>query len=275
MSGGATARDAGSDVIAVRESRESDGRWHLETWERRWPGAVVGITGSGEDFGLGGGDDAWRVTERYQALASASGCRLAAVGRQVHGRRVRAVEGPGRGGVLVTGEYDGHVSRSPGVLLAVTAADCVPVYLAAPRLPAWGLVHAGWRGLAAGVLEEALTLMDDRYGVEADALHLHLGPAICGECYEVGPEVVDALGPLVVTTGREREGRPRVDLRATLARRAAAAGVPPERMSRSAWCTCCTGDQFRSYRCSDAAPGRMAAFLGWRAAEPSDEEGPG
>lgn len=275
MSGEATARHAGLDIATVREAREGDGRWHLAAWERRWAGAVAGITGSGEDFGLGGGDDAWRVTERYQALAAAAGCRLAAVGRQVHGRRVRPVDGPDGEGVLVTGDFDGHVSRTPGVLLAVTAADCVPVYLAAPRLPAWGLVHAGWRGLAAGVLEEALRLLDDRYGVGADELHLHLGPSICGECYEVGPEVVEALGSLAVTVEREGGARPRVDLRATLARRAAAAGVSTDRISRSAWCTCCTGDQFRSYRCSDGAPGRMAAFLGWRAAEPPHEEGPG
>ena len=275
MSGEAAARHAGPDIAAVREARQSDGRWHLEEWEDRWPGAVAGITGSGEDFGLAGGDDAWRVAERYQALAAASGCRLTAVGRQVHGRRVRPVDGLEGGGVLVTGDVDGHLSRSPGVLLAITAADCVPVYLAAPRLPAWGLLHAGWRGLAAGILEEALTLLEDRYGVGADELHLHLGPSICGECYEVGPEVVEALGALAVTVDGGRGGRPRVDLRATLARRAAAGGVSPDRMSRSGWCTCCSGDQFCSYRCSDGAPGRMAAFLGWRAAEPPDEEGPG
>lgn len=252
----------------VREARAGDGSWRLRAWEGRWPDLAAGITGSGEDYGLAGGADAWTTTERYEALGRRMGFATVVVGRQVHGPDVRTVAPPSGGGVLVSGEADGHVSASPGTLLTATAADCVPAYLLAPERRAWGLVHGGWRGIAAGVLESAFRELEERHGARREALRLHLGPAICGECYEVGHEVVEALGSTAAILDSGGAGaRPRVDLRRTLQRRAMAAGLRRRHVTRSAWCTCCSGDHFHSYRCRGESPARMAAFLGWRGEE--------
>src|SRR5690606_18360795 len=89
---------------------------------------------------------------------------------------------------------DGHATRAPGLLLAVSVADCVPVSLVDPERRAVALLHAGWRGAAAGILERGLEVLAERLLARPEDLHVHLGPAICGGCYEVGPEVHRALG---------------------------------------------------------------------------------
>jgi YfiH family protein len=148
-------------------------------------------------------------------------------------------------------EGDALVTGTEGLLLAVTVADCVPVFAVDEESGALGLAHAGWRGAAAGVLEAMLEMLVGELDARA-GLRLHLGPAICGDCYEVGPEVPRALG---------LEGDPtRVDLRAVLAGRAASFGVPPDRITRSRRCTRCDRDRLYSHRGGDGAA-RSCGFL--------------
>lgn len=230
---------------------------HHSEWEERFPGVRAGITGPRQDFGLSGSASAWEAAGRYRALGRRLGFDVVVVGRQVHGTRLAVVDQmPGRG-FLITGDTDGLATGRRGVLLTVTAADCVPVYLLAPELKVAALLHAGWRGTAAGILRAGISRLGDRFGVRADELWVHLGPAVCGECYEVGPEVLEALG-------RSATGKGHVDLRRVLARRARRAGVSGGRVSVSAWCTACEPDHFHSYRGRANETGRMAAFLGWR-----------
>jgi copper oxidase (laccase) domain-containing protein len=118
------------------------------------------------------------------------------------------------------------------------------------------MVHAGWRGAAAGILERTVTVMGERFGTAPDALALHLGPSICGTCYEVGPEVHEALGEPVPT-----EPTP-VDLPANLARRARSLGIPEAEITRSTCCTLCGPADLFSHRGGDA--GRQIGFLGIR-----------
>lgn len=229
---------------------------HHREWEERFPGVRIGITGRGEDYGLAGTASAWAAAERYETLGRRLGFEVVAVGRQVHGTRIGVVERVPARGFLIAGETDGLVTGRDGVLLTVTAADCVPVFLLAPGREVAALLHGGWRGTAAGVLDAGLSCLGQRYGVRPEDLWVHLGPAVCGECYEVGPEVLRALG-------RPASGQGHVDLRRELAERAWTAGVPPERVSVSRWCTACEPDQFHSYRGRGEETGRMAAFLGW------------
>jgi polyphenol oxidase len=230
-------------------------------WEERFRGVRCGITaaGPGADFGITTAGSVPSFLERYRDLAAQLGFGAVAVPRQVHGVRVlevgwRQVASGAGASVVVPGEADGVFSARRGVLLAVTAADCVPVYLASPEQRVLALLHAGWRGVAGGVLEEGLSSLRTRYGTRPEHLYLHLGPAICGTCYEVGPEVMEALG-------RPRTRAP-LDLRGELFRRATGAGVRSDRVTRSAWCTACDGDRFHSHRGSGGTAGRMAAFLG-------------
>ena len=232
-------------------------------WETVRPGIVAGITavsdaggaGSESDFGLATGGTAWDVTHRYEGLARATGMRSAVVVRQVHGTRILEVNSSPDGGVFVVGEADGLMTSVPGVLLAITAADCVPAFVADVGGRCVALLHAGWKGVSAGILELALEGLGRRCGADAGDLAVYLGPAICGGCYEVGGEVLRAFG--------REGGRPSgLDLRSELAVRAIEAGVPADQVMRSEWCTRCGPVHLHSHRRQGSEAGRMAAFLG-------------
>lgn len=231
-------------------------------WREDWPWLVQGITASGPDrgwdLGLFGAEPTGSVQARWEELGAAAGSDGVVVSRQVHGNTVIVHDGPVRGR-LVADPADGHLTRRPGLLLAVSVADCVPVYLVDPKARAVGLLHAGWRGAASGILEGAVTSLAERFGCDARALHLHLGPSICGGCYEVGPEVHEALGEPVPS------GPAPVDLPANLARRASGLGIAADRSSRSAHCTRCGDVDLFSHRGGDG--GRQMGFLGLRTRE--------
>lgn len=263
-------RDRGAAATCREELREGGPFAVLANarWEERFPGLAAGVTaangargGEDPDFGLTTGGTAWELVGRYGALGRQLGFPAAAVPRQVHGDTVTCLEPTPDPGLRVPGDADGLLTSGPGLLLAVTAADCVPVYVVDPPTGGLALLHAGWRGTAAGVLRSGLRAMAARFGTEPTDVRLHLGPAICGSCYEVGPEVARALGG---GSGEVRSGRLTVDLRSSLAERARAAGVPAGRITRSPWCTRCGPDHFHSHRGKGDEAGRMAAYLGWR-----------
>jgi YfiH family protein len=225
-------------------------------WSDRWPWLVQGITTSesgGGDFALFGQTPAGLVLERWTRFIGALPVAGAAHARQVHGAAIRLHREPVQG-LHLAPPADGHLTRVPGLLLAVSVADCVPVYVVDPQRRAVAMVHAGWRGVAAGILEVAVRSIRDRVGTEADALHVHLGPSICGDCYEVGLEVHTALGETAPDSASP------VDLRAILTKRALGLGVPPDRISRSALCTLCGGAPLYSHRGGN--PERQVAYLG-------------
>jgi len=231
---------------------------------------VAGITavsdaggcGSESDFGLATGGTAWDVTRRYERLSRTTGMHSAAVARQVHGTRILEVNSSPGGGVFVVGEADGLMTSVPGVLLAVTAADCVPVFVVDVGRRCVALLHAGWRGVAAGILELAVHTIERRFGTDSQALAVYLGPAICGVCYEVGGEVLRAFG-------MEASRPSGLDLRSELEIRAVEAGVPVDRIRRSEWCTRCGPVRLHSHRRQGSEAGRMAAFLGLGSAGPT------
>lgn len=247
--------------VAVREPRHSGepfDRFVLSGWEAEFDGLAAGVTAAGEgaDFGFTTAPSAWDLVGRAGDLARQLGFGSISMVRQVHGSRVRRLEGPVPNGVLVVGDADGLIVERGGALACVTAADCVPVYVVDPPSGAMALLHAGWRGAAAGVLASGLRALRER-GCDPERLRVHLGPAICGPCYEVGREVLEAFG-------LDGAGGAHLDLRHALADRAVAAGVDAERVTRSTWCTRCSPDHFHSHRGRGARAGRMAAYLGWK-----------
>jgi polyphenol oxidase len=231
-------------------------------WAESLPWLVQGTTvrGSGsEPFDLGIFSDASparAVLERWERLRRGSGCPRVIHAHQVHGSAVR-VHGSGPPGLHLSEPCDGHATATEGTLLAVTVADCVPVSVVDPRRRAVALLHAGWRGVAVGILERGLSVLQERMGSPASDLLVHLGPAICGRCYEVGPEVFRGLGL------PESAAPAPMDLRGVLARRAVAAGVSAASISVSAHCTLCGGSGLFSHRGGDRA--RQAGYLGVRA----------
>jgi YfiH family protein len=219
-------------------------------WLSRFPGLVQGVTARLN--ALDSAEDP--LSNGCARLQAATGIRRVARCRQVHGADVALCDDRQPAGVHWVGEADALVTAGEGVLLVVTVADCVPIFMVDPGQGVLGLAHAGWRGAASGVVGATLARMNE-LGAELSSLHVHLGPAICGACYEVGPEVTAALGGLPAGTRR-------VDLRAHIARSSVRAGVDPQRVSVSNGCTRCDSDNFYSYRGGDRNR-RMCAFLGW------------
>ncbi|MFH1681666.1 MAG: peptidoglycan editing factor PgeF [Candidatus Eisenbacteria bacterium] len=180
--------------------------------------------------------------------------------RQVHGARVLHLT-RGRGGPPAgETEADGAVTDLPGLLLRVRVADCLPVYLVDPKGPVIGLVHAGWRGLAEGVLEEAVERFREE-GSPPERLLAAVGPSIGPCCYEVGGEVAARLGSEADPRPGPR-GRPHVDLYRAASERLRSGGLAPEKIGARPACTSCRSDRLHSHRESGGRAGRNEAWLG-------------
>jgi hypothetical protein len=241
-----------SDVAALRAELGSAGGAALTTLRR---GAGVSQAPF-DDFNLGTrcGDAPDAVARNRDALAA----RFALPGsprwlRQVHGNRV-AVEPAGD-----EPEADAAISRSRGVVLAILTADCLPVVLAARDGGEVAVAHAGWRGLAGGVLEATVAAMRSP---PADIV-AWMGPAAGPGAYEVGQEVFDAFASVDSRAASAfvatRPGHWRVDLPALARGRLLSAGV--QHVSGGDLCTISDPARFYSHR-RDRVTGRMAT-LAW------------
>jgi copper oxidase (laccase) domain-containing protein len=213
--------------------------------------------GPGFDLGLWSNQPVGEVMSRWLAFRRAMPDFVAmALGNQVHGVEIMGLES-GRGWIQVEG-IDGWITTRPGILLTVTIADCVPVYLVAPRRGI-ALLHAGWRGTAGGILGRGLDRLRAAVG-SADVV-MHCGVGICGACYEVGSEVMTGCG-----LPAEGAGPWHVDLRQRLAEQAAALGI--SQVTCSTWCSAHDRSSFYSHRGSRGSDGRMVAYIGMLASNP-------
>jgi YfiH family protein len=228
----------------------------LAEWSERF-GTVAGVTTRGHGFSLGlwSDESVGQVMTRWRAFRAAFQPRFSTLllSHQVHGTRVAWHEQHADGWLILDG-IDGHVTGGRGVLLAVTVADCIPVYLAVPEKGVVGLLHAGWRGAAAGILERALEVVKRQAFARAADVVMHCGVGICGSCYEVGPEVLTRFG------GPADAGPQRLDLRAVLVDQGRRLGVTD--ISASPWCSAHDHDRFFSHRASGGRDGRMVAYVG-------------
>ena len=179
-----------------------------------------------DSFNLGDhvGDDPSAVAANRGRLAAELGVaenRLVWM-NQVHGAEVAVVDAPQQAAVAGT---DALVTATPGLVLCVLVADCVPVLLSDPVAGVAAAVHAGREGVRLGVVRAALAAMG-RLGSRPAQVSALLGPAVCGACYEVPAAMqaeVERAAPGSAT--RTRLGRPGLDLRAGLAGVLAGAGV--------------------------------------------------
>jgi purine-nucleoside/S-methyl-5'-thioadenosine phosphorylase / adenosine deaminase len=199
-------------------------------------------------FGTNGSESVHRVISRWAGLRDELGARRLTSAKQVHGTHVH-LHSSGWTGWLRADEGDGHLSPTRGTAMAVSVADCVPVFIAHPG-GATALLHSGWRGTAGRIVERAIAMLAEQDLAPRD-LVVHCGPSICGSCYEVSPDVFAAL------TGRTVERPTTVDLRALIADHAREAGVRDITMSAS--CTRCDNDRFFSHRAGD--DGRQLGVL--------------
>jgi purine-nucleoside/S-methyl-5'-thioadenosine phosphorylase / adenosine deaminase len=249
---------------SAREAPAGDAavpRLELADWADRH-GVVAGITTRGQgaagfSLGLWSDEPVGQVLSRWRAFCAAFAPRFPTVvlSHQIHGTRVDWHDAPPLpNGWLVLDGLDGHATTAPGLLLTVTVADCIPVYLVVPHKGAIALLHAGWRGVAAGVLERGIEGLKWRGFAKASEIVMHCGVGICGTCYEVGSEVALRFG---VVSG---SAPVHLDLRSILVDQARRLGV--EQISVSPWCTAHDRGQFFSHRASGGRDGRMVAYLG-------------
>jgi YfiH family protein len=226
------------------------------------------------NLSVGVGDDPVAVAETRARWAAALG-RPPVWLHLVHGHQVLRLHagGPAHPGT----QADAAWTTDAGVVCQVTAADCMPVLFALRDGTAVGAAHAGWRGLAAGVLEATVQAMCEGTGAVPEDVQVWLGPCIGPQAFEVGAEVLQAFGcdpaanaaacAVAVAApyfaSRPRSGgspRWRADLPALATQRLQAAGV--QRITPSGLCTVADASRFFSFR-RDGRTGRLAAAI-WR-----------
>jgi YfiH family protein len=201
------------------------------------------------NLGVATGDDPELVRRNRATLARTLGVTLTGV-RQVHGTAVHRVEAPTEGPAP---HGDGQVTTTPGLAPMALAADCLPVIVATPGAVA--VLHAGWRGLAGGILAEGVRALREA-AADGGPVVAAIGPGVGGCCYEVGPEVHAAFagyGPVV------RDGD-RIDLKAVARAALGAAGV--DTVHDIGRCTLCGDPElFFSHRRDGGVTGRQAGVV--------------
>jgi len=205
------------------------------------------------------GDDAAAVAHNRHIVERAIGAAPVYL-NQVHGRGVVRLTAADTLAGAPVHDADASVTTEPGIACAAQVADCLPVLFAAPGARAVAAAHAGWRGLALGVLEAALTAVCDAAACEPREVRAWLGACIGPTQFEVGPDVLEAFqaAPDSPRFKPQRQGKWLADLAGLARDRLRAAGVVD--ISGGAWCTVGEPSRFFSFR-RDRVTGRMAAFV--------------
>ena len=237
-----------------------------ENWLRPdWPEVVAFMTTRGTNFGRKAGD-AEDVRKNRDRLAKVLGARPIFLD-QAHGAHVVKLQ-PGWHDDNAP-QADAAVSTDPGLPVAILVADCLPVLFSAPGGVAGA--HAGWRGLAAGVLENTLAALCAAAKCSPGEVKAWLGACIGPEAFEVGPEVVAAFGREPVAHDQPGflyrpapQPRWRADLALLARERLGALGV--RQISGGGWCTLTDESRFFSFRgeALGRPRGRMAACISLR-----------
>lgn len=248
----------------MSSAREPDPGWIVPDWPAptrvkslittRSGGASVGPYAS-FNVGFSTADEARAVEtnrSRLRAVLPAEPKWL----KQIHGPRVVAAEA-----VAGRPEADASVAREPGVVCAIQIADCLPILFAEPSCSVVAAAHAGWRGLAAGVVENTVAAMQDA-GVSAADIIAYMGPGIGPDAFEVGDEVRHAYVSRDAGTADafrpHAPGKWLADLPALARRALSRCGVSA--IYGGTLCTYSDPQRFYSYR-RDKVTGRMVALI--------------
>jgi YfiH family protein len=224
------------------------------------------------------GDDLQAVEANHALICRALGCARGDLvsPHQVHGSRVRVVDERDKGGVLP--QTDALITATPGVMLMLRFADCVPVLFYDPVRRAVGLAHAGWRGTVAGIARVTVQAMVDELGCQPADILTGIGPAIGPCCYEVGRDVADAVRQAMSDEGQflraqaepgasagdngDAERHWQLDLWAANRAQLVQTGVPYVEVA--GLCTACHTEEWFSHRAERGRTGRLGALIGLR-----------
>ena len=207
-------------------------------------------------MGLTHAPDPLRVLENRRRFAAEAGVpveSLSVVGA-VHGIEVARIDEPAP---LVQG-VDGLLTDSPEVSLLATFADCYPLVLFDAAHHAVALGHAGWRGTQSGIAKRLVAALGREYGSDPAETLAIIGPGICGNCYEVGPEFAGRFPAAVLKAGRA--GRLLLDLREANRLQLREAGIAEDRISVVDTCTFESSELFSHRRQPDGSRFATLAF---------------
>lgn len=228
-------------------------------------GGVSGPPWASLNLSRSTGDSLEAVSENNRRMLSALGL---VPGQTVsawlnHGNRI-AIVGPEHLGTALR-ETDAMISATPGLVLSMRFADCVPVLFYDGIQGVAGIAHAGWPGVAANIAGATVRAMQDAFGCRPRDMWAGIGPAIRVECYEFGRDlaerVVAACPPGAVIIVPQRDGTIHLDLIAAVRSQLEAAGVGD--VEDSGICTACHTDEWFSHR-AEKKTGRFGVVLGLR-----------
>ena len=243
----------------------------------RYGGVSEGIYAS-MNLSFTRGDREEAVRQNYRNLAEAMGVSLDnfVLADQTHTVNVRKVTKEDAGkGILREKDYadvDGLITDEPGLVLATSFADCVPLYFVDPVHRAIGMSHSGWRGTVGRIGRVTVETMGREYGTRPEDLICAIGPSICQECYEVSEDVAQQFFAAlpgheaeIIKKGRvcpdSGEQKYQLDLWKANEFILTEAGVLPEHISVTDICTCCNPKVFFSHRASHGKRGGLGGFL--------------
>ena len=256
------------------------GVWRFESLSQ-FEGLQHGVTGrpggvsrppyAALNLGLHVGDDPAAVIENRRRLCAALGLDIATLtlGAQVHGAEL-AIAGEqqvGAGSLDLASAIpgvDGLVITRPGLLAAVLSADCVPLVLYDPKRRVGAVIHAGWRGAAAGIAARAVRLLRDSCASDPEHLYVAIAPAIGVCCYQVSQCVAGRVVAALPDPRRaleQRDGAWYVDLAECSRQQLLASGVLASHIEGAGICTSCRADAFFSERRLGRPTGRLGTFL--------------
>jgi YfiH family protein len=202
------------------------------------------------------GDDEMNVTRNRELFFHALGVYSPSVAQpnQVHGGVVRSVRKGGR-----YSSCDALVTNVPGVFLAVSVADCIPVLMVDRMRKVVAAVHAGWKGTLERIVENTIVQMEREYGTHASDISAFIGPGAAACCYEVGPEVSSRFNGRFV---RSANAKVHLDLKSANEDQLLNMGVRRSEIEINGRCTICNPSLFHSFRRDREKSGRMLAVIG-------------
>jgi len=157
-------------------------------------------------------------------------------------------------------DTDGIITNNKDFILSIQVADCIPIYFYDKKNQIIGLVHAGWRGVNLGIIENSIKHMKI-LGSEMINVNVLLGPSIRQCCFEVGPEVGELFNKKYQLIGKG--DRTQLDLQGVVIEKLINMNIQSENINDIKECTCCS-DQYHSFRRDGDKAGRMIAMIGFR-----------
>lgn len=197
------------------------------------------------------------LTAEREMLASLAGIHAEdlSFAHQKHSDDIRYVKTPG-----LAGKCDCLITDRRYLVLSITVADCVPVFLYAPDSRSAGLVHAGWRGTAKDISGKTVAKMESLFGARPNLLRVFMGPSIGPCCYEVGSDVAGQFPEQFLHV--QEENHLMLDLPAVNRFQLTSRGVEPGNIDQDGRCTFCDTAGFQSYRRLGSSAGRMLCVMG-------------